>query len=167
MPKLIHAAAAAASLSLIPAVTQAQATDADRAFLTKDIQGGRYEKALAELGVSKATKPAVKDYSRMVVRDHTTANTALTRLAASKGVEAPAGLTAEDSRKLDKLRGLNGEAFDQAYVDAQTSVNAQDEQDADKEKASTKDQGIKDFIGRFASMDAKHKRLAEQLKTSR
>ena len=102
----------------------------------------------------------------MVVRDHTTANAALTRLAKSEGVSAPAGIRAEDMQRLAKLRGMKDDAFDQAYVDEQNRINSEDKQAADKETASTSERAIKAYITRFASMDAKHKSMAEALKKS-
>lgn len=150
--------------SLFSAAAHARATDADRKFLTQDVQGGRYELALARLGATKATKPAIRRYSQMVVRDHSVANAALARLARAEGVSAPAGMKAEDSARLAKLRGMDGASFDQAYVDEQIRINSEDKQDADKEKASTKEPAIKAYIARFAAMDAKHQRMAEQLK---
>lgn len=148
----------------LPVAAQARATDADRSFLTQDVQGGRYELALAKLGAAKATKPAIRSYSHMVVRDHSTANAALIRLAKSEGARVPAGMKAEDMQRLAKLREMKGAAFDQAYVEEQSRINTEDKQDADKEKASTREPAIKAYITRFAAMDAKHKSMAEALK---
>lgn len=161
----ILAIVGAAALTL-PVAAQARASEVDRAFLTQEVQGGRYELALAKLGAARATKPAIRSYSHMVVRDHTTANAALTRLAKSEGVSAPAGMKAEDMQRLAKLRGMRGDAFDQAYVDEQNRINSEDRQAADKETASTSERAIKAYITRFASMDAKHKSMAEALKRS-
>ena len=149
---------------MLPVAAQARATEADRAFLLQDIQGGRYELALAKLGVAKASKPAIRAFAQMVVRDHMTANAALARLAGSEGVVAPAGMKAADEQRLTTIRALKGTAFDQAFVEEQKRINTEDQQDADKEKASTADPAIKAYIARFAAMDAKHKRMAESLK---
>lgn len=154
----------AASLLLVPVAAQARASDADKTFLTQDVQGGRYELALARLGAARATNAAIRRYSQMVVRDHTTANAALTRLAKSEGIAPPAGMKTDDKEKLAKLHGMRGLAFDRAYVEEQNRINTEDKQDADKEKASTGEPAIKTYIARFAAMDAKHKSMAEQLK---
>ena len=157
-------ASAGILMVLSSAPASARASDADRAFLTQDVQGGRYELALARLGAAKATRPAIRAYSQMVVRDHTQANAALTRLARSEGISAPAGMKADDAQRLAKLRAMKGAAFDQAYVDEQNRINAEDKQDADKEKASTKEPAIRAYLARFAAMDAKHQSGAEALK---
>ena len=153
-----------ATALILPIAAQARTNEADRTFLTQDVRGGRYELALAKLGAAKATKPAIRAYSRMVVRDHSTANAVLMKLAKAEGVDAPAGMKAEDVQRLAKLRTMNGAAFDHAYLNEQARINTEDKQDADKEKAATQEPAIKAYIARFAAMDAKHKSMAEALK---
>ena len=152
--------------SLAAAEAHASVTGADKAFLIQDVQGGRYELALAKLGATRATRPAIRQFSQMVVRDHATANRALDQLVRTEGVTPPDGMTSADNQRLAKLKTLSGNAFDQAYVAEQGRINSEDEQDANKERASTQDSAIKAFISRFAAMDEKHRRGAQQLKTS-
>lgn len=164
MLKSIVMVGAAAAVTLMPGAAQARASAADQAFLTQDVQGGRYELALAKLGMMMATKPAIRQYSQMVVRDHTSANAVMATLARTEGVNPPAGMTDQDSARLAKLRGMKASAFDQAYIAEQNRINSEDEQAAAKEKSSTRDAAIKAYLVRFAAMDAKHKRMAEALK---
>ncbi len=165
MMKTILMTGVAASLSLISVAAQARANDADRTFLNQDVQGGRYELALAKLGATKATKANIRSYSQMVVRDHQTANAMLMRLVKQEGVNPPAGMTADDQKMLTKLRGMSGNNFDRAYVDEMNRINAEDKQAADKEKASTNEPAIKSYISRFADTDAKHLQMAQKLRS--
>lgn len=151
------------SLSLGGAA-MAKVNEADQAFLTQDVQGGRYELALAKLGVAKAKAPAVRRYSQELVRDHQSANATLMTLARQEGVSAPVGMTAQDQQKLTQMQRLSGAAFDKAFVGEMVQINAEDEQVAKKEKATTSDARIKAYIKRFEAMDAEHKRGALQLK---
>ena len=59
---------------------------------------------------------------------------------------------------------MTGPDFDKAYLNEVTRINAQDESDSDREKASTKDQRISAYIQKFSDMDAKHKKMGEDLK---
>ena len=140
-------------------------TQDDRAFLTKDVQGARYELALAKLADAKAAHPQVRSYARMIVRDHETANAQLEQLARSEGVTPPAGMTLEDGRTLAKIKATNGDAFDKAYLDEVTRINAQDATDSDHEQANTHEARIKSYLKKFSAMDDKHKRVGEALKT--
>lgn len=157
---------AALALSALAVAAEARATDADRSFLTQDVQGARYELALANLGKAKATKPAIRKYATIVARDHEQANTMLMRLARHEGVNAPGGMVEKDRKMLAQLRTMSGGNFDRAFVDEMNRINAEDKQSADKEKSSTSDEAIKSYISRFAGMDAKHKEMAAQLRNA-
>jgi putative membrane protein len=63
---------------------------ADRKFIENAAKSGLFEVQVAKLAESKATDPAVKDFAKMLVDQHTNANNELTQLANSKGVELPA-----------------------------------------------------------------------------
>ena len=128
------------------------------------MQGGRYELALAQLGSRLATKPAIRRFAQMVVRDHAAANAALMRLVKAEGVRAPAGMTAEDAAMLTRMKTLRGTNFDRAFVDEMNRINIEDAQAAGKETATTSDRSIKAYLARFAVMDARHKRAAAALR---
>ena len=154
----------AASLSFLSVPASARAAPADATFLTKDVQGGRYELALAQLGSRLATKPAIRRFAQMVVRDHAAANAALMRLVKAEGVRAPAGMTAEDAAMLTRMKTLRGTNFDRAFVDEMNRINIEDAQAAGKETAATSDRSITAYLARFAAMDARHKQAAAALR---
>lgn len=154
---------ALAALTL-PAAALAAAAPQDRQFLQDTAQGARYEAALAQLAAARASKPAVRAYGQRVARDHAQANPVLMSLLRQEGVQPPAGMKAEDSRRLAHLRTLRGSAFDTAYVEEVTRVNAEDQRQSAEEAARTKDVRIRAYLKRFESMDAEHRRLGEALK---
>lgn len=149
-----------------PTVGFARVTDTDRSFLVQEVQGARYEIALAKIAENKATMPAIRDYAQKIVADHVTANPALMRLAKSKGVTLPAGMSKSDTAKLASLKAAKGKAFDTAYVDEVTRINAEDEDSFKKEAGATQDAQIKAYVARFGKMDAAHKKMGETLKAS-
>lgn len=158
---------AAVMLALsLPGIASAKANAADQAFLTKDVQGGRYELALAKLGLTKARSPAVRQYAQELVRDHVSANASLLRLVQQEGMHAPSGVSAEDRPRLTQMQGQSGGAFDKAFVAEMVRINAEDEQSANKEKSTTSDARIKAYIKQFEAMDAEHKQGALQLKSA-
>lgn len=139
-------------------------TNTDRAFLRQELQGARYEIAIAKLAETKATTPAIKAYARKIVADHSQANPALLQLMKMKAVPSPAGMTASDTAKLARLQQSRGKAFDTAYVDEVTRINTEDEDSFRKESSATHDAEIKAYVAKFSSMDAKHKQMGEALK---
>lgn len=156
----------AAALLILGGSTAALAkvSDADRHFLSDEMQGARYEIAIAKLAETKATTPAIKAYARKVVADHLQANPALLQLTKAKGVAGLAGMTAGDTIKLARLRALSGKAFDTAYVNEVTRINAEDEESFKKEATATQDAQIKAYVAKFARMDAVHKQMGMALK---
>ena len=163
--KTLLLAGIAGSLSLASVTAQARATDADKSFLSQDVQGARYELALAKLGMTKASKRPMREYARMVVHDHTQADRALMRLARSEGVDVPNGMTSDDEMMLAKLKMVMGNKFDRMFVDEMIRINTDDKKSASQEKMSTNERSIKSYISHFAAMDAKHKRMAMQLRS--
>ena len=79
-------------------------TPAGTQFIKDALTGGRHEVAMAHLGMSKASNPALKSYSQRLANDHSTANAKLESIADKNGIavmggaDAHAGvLTASDS----------------------------------------------------------------------
>ena len=138
-------------------------SEADKTFLMEDSRGAAYELASAKLAVSKATRDDVKNYTEKLVRDHERYNSELEQLGRSLGLTLSTELDQTAKVHIEDLQGLSGTAFDMLFLKEAKRVNADDKRDADKEKASTKEQTIKDFIAKFAATDAEHEKIADEL----
>ena len=161
--KLIGIALMATALAS-PAWAQAGKLSAsDEAFLTKDAMGAAYELQSAKLATTKATRPDIKAYAAKLVHDHEAYNAALEKLGQEHDVKLSMQPDAADAAHLLDLNRASGSAFDTLYVQEAIRVNKEDKQAGDAEKASTKSQVIKDFIAKFAAMDAGHEKLAKTL----
>ena len=160
-----------------PATVQAQTTPpaagaaatgqiaaTDRAFLVKAAQGSVYEKTLAELAQTRASRADVKAYASQIVSDHETANGALQDLATFKGVTLPTTMSAADQRRLKGMTAYTSKAFDAAFVKEAIRINAEDKKAGAAESARTQDADIKAFLDKFSSMDADHERMALALR---
>lgn len=149
-----------------PVAVSARVAPVDRMFLEKTSQGADFEIALARMAVAGATHPEVRAYAQRIVKDHEQANTVLRQLLKAEGVAVPARMTAPDIARLSQLKSLKGAAFDKRYIAEVTRINMADEQDSAKESRMTKDAQIKAYLKRFSQMDAEHKRMGDQLKTT-
>ena len=138
-------------------------SEADKNYLEKDRRGAAYELESAKLAVSKTSREDVKSYAQKLVNDHSGYNAALEKLGKEQGMTLPTEPDAADKAHLADLEKLNGKAFDTLYIKEALRINAEDKKAAEKEKSETKDQAIKDFIAKFADMDAEHEKLAKQL----
>jgi putative membrane protein len=106
---------------------QDSASDADRAFVAKVSQGGRYEVEAGRLALSKAVAQDVKDFASTDVHDHELVNGDLKAISAKLGVAIAPTLIAEFQQKLDHLKGLSGEQFDAAYLEEMKAIHDKDE----------------------------------------
>lgn len=106
-----------------PAAPQ-QAAMSDADFVRTVANSDAFEIQSSELASTRAGRQQVKDFAAMMVRDHGATTQQLTALAPTINLTPPAPvLDGEMQRKLDGLRGQNGEAFDDAYLDAQVTAH--------------------------------------------
>ncbi|QDC02748.1 DUF4142 domain-containing protein [Mesorhizobium sp. 8] len=101
----------------------ALSADAAQDFVNKAAVGGMFEVESSNLAGSTAMDNTVKDFATMMVTDHTAANTKLKTVAGEQKLTVPTALDAKHQAMLDKLNGAKGEAFDQAYVQAQRDAH--------------------------------------------
>lgn len=83
-----------------------------------------FEIQSSELAAQRAARQDVKDTATMMITAHRQTTEQLTSLASANSLPAPAPqLNATQSASLENLRNQNGEAFDDAYLDAQVSAH--------------------------------------------
>jgi putative membrane protein len=88
-------------------------------FAEKAMEANKAEVQLGELAQQKAHNAEVKEFARMMVRDHTNALNELKQAVAGRGtVEEPSKLDAKHQSLHDRLSKLNGAEFDREYMKA-------------------------------------------------
>jgi putative membrane protein len=87
----------------------------DTSFIKEAAGGGMAEVALSKMA-EKSANPEVKRFAEKMVRDHTTANTELTAIAAELSAEMPKTLDTDHQKIHDHLKSMHGKAFDQQYM---------------------------------------------------
>ena len=108
-------------------------------FVAQATQSNTFEIVSSRLALERAKDPAVERIAEHLIHDHTMAQEKLAATAAEVGIEAPApSLNAEQQATVDALKGLWGNAFDEAYLQAQVKAHQE---------------AIALFVG-FASVDA-------------
>jgi putative membrane protein len=102
------------------------ASPADKAFVAKVSQGGMFEVALGKLAADKGATQEIKDNGVAEAHDHELVGAKLKSVASDAEIEFSSKLNEEFQGKLDKLSGLSGNAFDEAYVKAMEEVHKVD-----------------------------------------
>jgi putative membrane protein len=109
-----------------PAAPAAPTTTAmsNTEFVQAVVNATTFKIQSSELAATHASRQDVKNLATMLVRDHRAAAQRLTTLVPTIGLTMPtAQIDAAKDSKLDALRGQNGHAFDDAYLDAQVEAH--------------------------------------------
>lgn len=149
---------------VVPSHVKAQATDQDKQFLTTASQGNYDEIQLGKLAEEKATNPAVKNFGRKMVTDHTRLTEKMKPFATDWNITAPTALSEDAQKEYDKLKGLSGKDFDKEYIDDMVSDHGKDLDAFTKEVKDTKDTKFKVAVEQGKSVVAAHKNMAYDLK---
>ncbi len=136
----------------------------EREFMKKAAQGGMLEVQASKLAMERASSAEVKAFAKMLHEDHTAANGKLEAIARSKGVQLPSELDAKQKAELERLRGLQGEAFEQAYMKRLgVHDHEKDIQAFERQARTGKDEQLKRFAIETLPTLRKHLTHAQQI----
>jgi putative membrane protein len=100
--------------------TAGQATGTQTGDVNQFVQqaaiGGMAEVQLGQLTEKRAASAKVKQFARMMVRDHTKSNNELKQAAAAQNVTLPTQLDDKHREVMQRLQQLNGAEFDREYM---------------------------------------------------
>jgi putative membrane protein len=136
--------------------TDSGAGMSDTTFAAKAAVGGMAEVALGKMAAEKGTDAKVKDFGKMMVMDHTKANSELMAIAKTKNISLPAGLDAGHQAKSDSLSKLSGKDFDNAYIKTMVEDHKKTLALMQAETANGKDADLKAFAAKTAPVVQMH-----------
>jgi len=85
-------------------------------FLKHEAAVGMATLKVAELAVSKASRADVKTFAETLVKDHTSVNAQLVKLAATKGVDLSATINPDEAEAFQDLEKGTGAEFDKDFL---------------------------------------------------
>ncbi|WP_142850964.1 DUF4142 domain-containing protein [Telmatospirillum sp. J64-1] len=94
-------------------------TVADQAFLTQAAYGGLSEVILGRMAAEQAATPAVRQFARQMVEEHSAINEELVALAEAKDMTPPVSPDAGREAAAAGLEMLEGTNFDRQYLQQQ------------------------------------------------
>ncbi len=99
-----------------------QASAQDKKFLMTATDGSLFEIKTSQLALQKSQNNDIKQYAQQMIDDHTKLMDQMKPVAQEAGVTPQTDLMMPKHKALyEKLQGLNGQAFDQAYIKAQVA----------------------------------------------
>jgi putative membrane protein len=152
----------AAPASTLGAQAQPAGVRADSEFIHKAASGGLLEVRLGQLAQQKAQSPAVKQFGRRMVTDHSKANMQLSAIAKQGGVNLPAKLDPKHQREVDQLSAKSGKDFDKAYMSLMVKDHVEDVQEFQREATSGTAPRVRDFAAQTLPTLQEHLALAKQ-----
>lgn len=135
----------------------------DENFAKKAAEGGMAEMKFGQLAQEKGSHPAVKDFGRRMVRDHSKANEELKSAASTQSIALPNEPDKQDQATYDRLSKLSGEAFDRAYARDMVKDHSKDVSEFQKEAKNGQDQAIKNFAAQTLPTLQSHLDQARQM----
>ncbi|GAB2913348.1 hypothetical protein GCM10027093_59750 [Paraburkholderia jirisanensis] len=138
------------------AATDMPVSDADRAFVAMVSQGGMFEVEASKVAAEKAARQDITDIGFTEVHDHQLVGAKLLSIAASVGMHVDTTLNADFSKRLDRLRGLSGKAFDNAYLEEMVTIHAADGAAFAKEAQSGSHPALRAFAAETVLIVRRH-----------
>jgi putative membrane protein len=133
----------------------------DTDFAVKAADGGMLEVQLAELALTKASSPKVKEFAQTMITDHSKANDELKSLAQSKNISLPTSLSEENQKDYNDLAEKSGAEFDKAYCEFMVKDHKDDLEKFKKAADDAEDPDLKTWAAGKVPVLEHHLSMAE------
>ena len=121
------------------------------------------ERVLGRMAQEQSQNDAVKDYGKMLVKDHNDALKKLVDLMNKNGMQQPKGLPEERSEAVKKLQGLSGAAFDKEFVNMMVTDHQKAVDEFRHVAATAQSADVRDFAKNTLPILEKHLKDAQDL----
>ncbi|WP_312490926.1 DUF4142 domain-containing protein [Sphingomonas sp.] len=148
------------------ATTPTPAASASQSFVNAAAASDAFEIETSKLALTNGASASVKSFARKMIEAHTasTAKLKATTAGLSPALTPDPTLNAEQQQKLDRLKALNGNAFDQAYITEQTAAHQQTLDTLKAYAASGDVPALKSFANEMIPTVTAHLNMAKSLK---
>lgn len=152
---------AAAFFIASPALAQSAPPAND--FLAEAIQGDNAEVQMGRLAAARGGSKEVRDFGKMLVKDHQKGGMEARKLARQLKVKAPAGVPDEAKEEKEKLSKLKGKDFDAEFANYMVDDHKKDIARYQDEANGAQDPKVKDFANATLPVLQKHLDAAQKL----
>jgi putative membrane protein len=139
---------------------------ADKAFVKKALGGSMAEVEMGKLALQKSSNDQVKQFAQKMVDDHGKMIEQMKPAADAMGVKVPDQPPAGEMKKMEKMKSLSGDAFDQAYIKDMVADHKKDSKEFKQEAQMTKNPQLKDLVTQGSETIDGHLQMAQQLAQS-
>jgi len=167
MHKSSIALLAAGLFGLAAGPSSAALSSTDREFVQHAASGGMAEIQAAQLAQQRAGSPQVRQFAGRMITDHTQAGDELQQIADQLSITLPSQPDSKEMAAQQKLRGLNGANFDEAYAQQEVRDHQQDVALFRKEATSGQDPALKAYAQKTLPILQQHLQMAQLLNSGR
>lgn len=163
MENQMHRSFLAGTILLAAALAPVAArADSPREFLYNALQGDNSEIMLGNLAADRARDPAVRDFGRTLVSDHSQARGEVLDVGRRFGIRPTREVAPEARDERDRLMGLRGHDFDREFVRYMIDDHRRDIDDF-RDEAREHHGPVSDLAARQLPTLREHLRMARSL----
>jgi putative membrane protein len=135
----------------------------DKAFVKKALEGNVGEIQMGQLALQKSNDDQVKQFAQRMVDDHGKMQDQFKPVAEQMGVKVPDGPSKGQMKKMDKMKALSGDAFDQAYVKDMVKDHKSDANEFKQEAQNTQNPQLKQLATEGGQTIESHLQQIQQI----
>ena len=135
-------------------------------FAVNAADGGMLEVQLAQLALTKASSPKVKEFAQTMVDDHSKANEELKNLAQTKNITLPTALSDKNQKDYDDLAAKSGADFDKAYCEFMVKDHKDDIDKFKKAADKAEDADLKSWTAGKVPVLEHHLSMAQDMENA-
>jgi putative membrane protein len=135
----------------------------DKAFVKKALGGSVAEVEMGKLALQKSNNDQVKQFAQKMVDDHGKMIEQMKPAADAMGVKVPDQPPSGEMKKMEKMKSLSGDAFDQAYIKDMVADHKKDDKEFKQEAQMTKNPQLKELVTQADQTIEGHLQMAQQL----
>jgi putative membrane protein len=136
---------------------------ADRNFMKNAEDSDIKLRNLARVMMQRSDNEDVRNYAKMLDKDHTNDLRNAIELMESKGIHQPQNLPEVKHEALTELNKLSGPALDRAFIDTMVQDHQKAVAEYTKEVQSGEDPAVRDYAARTLETLQKHLQKAQEL----
>jgi len=135
----------------------------DESFVRTAAEAGMSEVKEGELAMHKSPYPAIREFGRWMMTDHTEIGQFLTSQARAAGITVPASISESQQSLYDRLQKMSGSEFDKHYINHQVQAHEQAVALFKTEASSGTDPGLRTLAERVMPVLEQHLAEAQNL----
>lgn len=150
--------------SAYPATAPTGQDFAEKAFVSKGLEGDQTEVELGQVAEQKSESNDVKQLARKIVADHSQMDEKWFKpLAKQLGVSEPKGPSKKDKKMTEKMQALSGPDFDTQYLTMMIKDHQKDLKNFQDEAKVAQNPNVKQVAEQGATVISQHLQLLEQV----